>query len=219
MVSHTLTASIATITNTMTMTMTVDVETNCDIFDKEVSDGVNCLSFGSFPEVGVPMVVAGGNCSITGFDLSSDERFWTVTGDNVTALEFLDWDEDGEDELMVGSEDFSIRAFKNEEMLFDINENSKIQYLKRIHKCIFGYSLQNGAFGVYHSKKRLWRSKGKDKVTAMIGVDFDLDGHMELVLGFASGNIEARKHRNGEVIHKTTVGSGGNPISRLFYYD
>ena len=92
--------------------LNLDVENNSDIFDKEVSDGVNCLSFGTFPQIGAPLIVAGGNCSITGFDLSSDERFWTVTGDNATALEFLDWDEDGDDELVAGSEDFSIRVFK-----------------------------------------------------------------------------------------------------------
>lgn len=68
------------------------------------------------------MIVAGGNCSITGFDLVADERFWTVTGDNAAALQFLDWDEDGDEELIVGSDDFSIRVFKSEEMIFDINE-------------------------------------------------------------------------------------------------
>ena len=56
----------------------------------------------------------------------------------------------------------------------------------------------------------------KDRVVAMIGVDFDNDGQMELVTGFASGAIEARKHRTGEVIHKSTMGSS---ISELFYYD
>jgi len=66
--------------------------------------------------------VAGGNCSITGFDEVGDEKFWTVTGDQVRALEFMDWDEDGEDELLTGSDDFSIRAFKGEELIFDINE-------------------------------------------------------------------------------------------------
>lgn len=68
------------------------------------------------------MIVAGGNCSITGFDFKAEERFWTVTGDNATAIEFLDWDDDSEDELVAGSDDFSIRVFKNEEMIFDINE-------------------------------------------------------------------------------------------------
>jgi Ciliary BBSome complex subunit 2, middle region len=37
-------------------------------------------------------------------------------------LEFLDWDDDGEDEMVAGSDDFSIRVFKGEELIFDINE-------------------------------------------------------------------------------------------------
>ena len=72
------------------------------------------------------MIVAGGNCSITGFDITSDERFWTVTGDNAASIQFIDWDEDGDEELIVGSDDFSIRVFKSEEMIFDIQEQSKI---------------------------------------------------------------------------------------------
>jgi hypothetical protein len=39
---------------------------------------------------------------------------------------------------------------------------------------------------------------------------------MELILGFASGSIEARKHRTGELIYKTQMGS---TISKLFYLD
>jgi Bardet-Biedl syndrome 2 protein len=183
----------------------LDVEDNSDIFDREVPDGVNCLTFGSFPVIGSPMVVAGGNCSITGFDLNAEERFWTVTGDNARALEFLDWDEDGEVELVAGSDDFSMRVFKSEEMIFDINEQSKIAFIKRVHKNIFGYALINGTYGVYYGKKRLWRQKAKDRITAMIGVDFDLDGQLELVTGFASGLVEARKHRTGDVIHKSTM--------------
>jgi Bardet-Biedl syndrome 2 protein len=88
----------------------------------------------------------------------------------------MDWDDDGEEELVVGSDDFSIRVFKNEEMIFDIQEQSKIQYLRKINKQVFAYSLNNGAYGIYHGKKRLWRQKSKDKVTALLGVNFDLDG-------------------------------------------
>lgn len=47
-------------------------------------------------------------------------------------------------------------------------------------------------------------------------MDFDLDGQMELVAGFASGAIEVRKHRTGEVIHKSSMSAS---ISELFYYD
>ena len=128
----------------------------------------------------------------------------------------MDWDDDGHEELIVGSDDFSIRVFKGEELIHDINEQSKIQYLKKINKQIFAYSLQNGAYGVYHSKKRLWRQKSKDKVTALLGVNFDVDGQYIVVIGFQSGSIEARKHRTGEILHKTSLPSA---ISQLFYYD
>ena len=113
----------------------LDVDNNRDIFDKEVSDGVSCLAFGggrgetSSPDdesTAESLIVAGGNCSITGFDIAGDERFWTVTGDNAATLQYMDWDDDGVDELVVGSDDFSIRVFKGEEMIFDINEQSKI---------------------------------------------------------------------------------------------
>lgn len=60
---------------------------------------------------------------------------------------------------------------------------------------------------MYHGKKRLWRQKNKDKVTALLGVDFDIDGQFVVVLGFTSGNIEARKHRTGELIHKVSMTS------------
>jgi hypothetical protein len=42
----------------------------------------------------------------------------------------VDWDEDGEQELMVGSDDFAIRVFKGEELVFDINEEAKVRAIK-----------------------------------------------------------------------------------------
>ena len=50
----------------------------------------------------------------------------------------------------------------------------------------------------------------------MIGVDFDLDGQYEIVTGFSSGLVEARKHRSGEVIHKSMMETS---ISKLFFTD
>lgn len=101
--------------------------------------------------------------------------------------------------------------------MFDINEMSKIGAIKRIGgRQIFGYSLANGGYGVYHGKKRLWRQKSKDKVTAMIGVDFDMDGQYLLIIGFSSGLIEARKHRTGDLVHETRMTTS---IVQLFYHD
>jgi len=57
----------------------------------------------------------------------------------------------------VGADDFTISAYKAEELIITIQEQSKVQYLRKINKQVFAYSLVNGAYGIYHGKKRLWR--------------------------------------------------------------
>lgn len=134
-----------------------DCTNNSDVFDKEVNDGLSslCICDGSFiPDVGQPLVIIGGNCNITGFDVDGEERFWTVSGDNVQALELLDFDNDQVNELAAGSDDFAIRVFKGEEIIQDITEKAKVIQIARINSNSFGYSLSNGAYGVYVLKKK-----------------------------------------------------------------
>lgn len=45
-----------------------DLNNNADLFDYEVPDGLNCLGFGSCEGVADKLIIAGGNCSITGLD-------------------------------------------------------------------------------------------------------------------------------------------------------
>lgn len=139
--------------------MSADVENNRDVFDKEVSDGVNCIFFGRVRGILEPLVLVGGDCSITGFNLKGEEKFWTVTGDNVQALEMVNWSSDSTMDLVAGSDDFSIRVYKGEELIFDINENAKIMALSRIKQNLFGFALVNGTFGVYYTRKLLWKQK------------------------------------------------------------
>jgi len=93
-------------------------------------------------------------------------------------MSFVDWDEDRNLELVVGSDDFAIRVFKGEELIFDINEDAKIRLIKVIKNNIFGYCLENGSYGVYYSRKRLWHLKQKHKVTSLVGMDYEVDGQM-----------------------------------------
>ena len=112
-----------------------DCTNNSDIFDKEVNDGLSSLGICDntcLPDVGQPVVIVGGNCSITGFDVDGEERFWTVSGDNVGAISFFDFNGDGVDELVAGSDDFAIRIFKGEEIIEDITEKSKVAFLSKI---------------------------------------------------------------------------------------
>ena len=84
-----------------------------------------------------PLLIIGGNCSIQGFDRSAEEQFWNVTGDNVSSIAFCDIDDDGFTEMLVGSDDFVIRAFKQEEIIFEINEASKISLITPIKNSHF----------------------------------------------------------------------------------
>jgi hypothetical protein len=54
--------------------------------------------------------------------------------------------------------------------LLELAERGKIQDLISIFESTFAYSLDNGAFGVYFGKKKLWKAKNKDKVTSICTV-------------------------------------------------
>ena len=105
---------------TPTNLLAYDVERNADLFHKDVPDGVNALVIGHLgiaDEEKRPLAIVGGNCSIQGFDLEGNDPFWTVTGDNVSSLNLIDYHNNGIQRLVVGSEDFEIRIFAEDEIL------------------------------------------------------------------------------------------------------
>ncbi|TMW68821.1 hypothetical protein Poli38472_006289 [Pythium oligandrum] len=195
------------VVGTQSSLLAYNVEKNSDIFYKDVPDGVNTMLFAPAPAMKAgaapsQMVVVGGNCSIQGFNREGNELYWTVTGDNVRALALTDVTGHGRDELVVGSDDFEIRAFQHEEIMYETTETSKVLALAPIQKHMFGYALQNGTVGVYRGKNRAWRVKSKNTPTAIHSFDIDGDGEKEIVIGWNSGKFEARRITNGEVVHK-----------------
>lgn len=80
----------------------------------------------------LPLAIVGGNCSIQGFDHEGGEAFWTVTGDNVSTLTMCDVDGKGRNELLVGSDDFEIRIFQNEEVVSEVTEADRVVALAPI---------------------------------------------------------------------------------------
>lgn len=94
-----------------------------------------------------------------GFDISGEEKFWTVTGGNTVCLALNDVDDDSTQELIVGTDDFAIRYYKNENNIFEINENTKIILLQSIGTSKFIYGLENGTIGLYNKGERIWKKK------------------------------------------------------------
>uniref|UniRef100_UPI00398EC15B BBSome complex member BBS2 isoform X2 n=1 Tax=Pristiophorus japonicus TaxID=55135 RepID=UPI00398EC15B len=187
---------------TQTNLLAYDVHNNSDVFYKEVTDGANAIVLGQLGEIPSPLAIIGGNCTLQGFDLEGNDLFWTVTGDNVRSLALSDFDGDGKNELLAGSEDFDIRVFKEDEIMAEMSETETITALCHMHGSRFGYALANGTVGVYDRSTRYWRIKSKNHAMSIHAFDLNSDGVCELITGWSNGKIDARSDRTGEVIFK-----------------
>jgi Bardet-Biedl syndrome 2 protein len=62
-------------------------------------------------------------------------------------------------QLIVGSEDFDIRVFKEDNIISEQTETEAVTALTAFRGNKFGYGLANGTVGVYEKLQRLWRVK------------------------------------------------------------
>ncbi|XP_067090308.1 Bardet-Biedl syndrome 2 protein homolog [Osmerus mordax] len=184
-----------------------DVHDNADIFYREVTDGANAIVLGKLGDIKSPLAIIGGNCALQGFDYEGNDQFWTVTGDNVRSLVLCDFTGDGKNELLVGSEDFDIRVFREDELVSEMAENETVTSLCHMHGSRFGYALANGTVGVYDRTARYWRIKSKNHAMSIHAFDLNADGVVELITGWSNGKIDARSDRTGEVIFKDNFSS------------
>ena len=197
--------------------MAYDLHSNVDVFNSEVRDGVYSMILGKVEvnNQSTNVALVGGNCSILGYDPKGNDVFWTVSGDNVSAIDFF-LTEKNEKRILVGSEDYAIRIYNNEEMLFEINETAKVTGFCEMGIGKYGYSLDSGGVGVYKGTHRMWKAKAKHKVTSLVCADVNGEGVPSLVLGWSNGKVELRSERKGEEIYKKML---KQPIAKVMFTD
>uniref|UniRef100_U3IYU1 Bardet-Biedl syndrome 2 n=1 Tax=Anas platyrhynchos platyrhynchos TaxID=8840 RepID=U3IYU1_ANAPP len=110
-------------------------------------------------------------------------------------------------QLLVGSEDFDIRVFKEDEIVAEMSETETVTALSPMYGSRFGYALSNGTVGVYDKTARYWRIKSKNHAMSIHAFDLNSDGVCELITGWSNGKVDARSDRTGEVIFKDNFAS------------
>ncbi|XP_029342144.1 Bardet-Biedl syndrome 2 protein homolog [Acyrthosiphon pisum] len=171
----------------------------------QIPDGVAAIAIGKLNSMKDPAIIIGGNCSIQAFDFKGNEILWTVTGDNVRSIIVMDIDLDGSNELLVGSDDYEIREFKDDIIVNEISETSSICSLISFSIGRFAYALDNGTVGVYDKFRRVWRVKSKSSVNFLEKYDLDGDGKEELITGWSNGKVDARNSITGEVVFRDVL--------------
>ncbi|GFO26805.1 Bardet-Biedl syndrome 2 protein homolog [Plakobranchus ocellatus] len=193
------------VVGTPTNVLAYDINNNRDLFYNDCADGANALTIGKLGSIESPLAIVGGNCSIQGYNKNGEDNFWTVTGDNVQSLCLLDFTNNGQNELIVGSEDFDIRVFQEDEIISEMTETEIITSLCPITGARFGYALANGTVGVYDRSVRYWRIKSKNQAVSIHAYDLNNDGVEELITGWTNGKVDARSDTTGEVIFKDNL--------------
>jgi Bardet-Biedl syndrome 2 protein len=196
--------------------MCYDIVKNKTLFNKEINDGVYCLASGIFSNYTFPICLVGGNCSLQGFDINGDEKFWTVTGGNTLCLSLNDVDDDSYQEVIVGTDDFAIRFYKNENNIHEINENTKIVLLQSVANSKFIYGLENGTIGLYDRGERIWKRKEKGILNTVLSIDVNNDGLEEVFCGWSTGKLQMRNLETGDVMMEIDL---NREISKLLLGD
>ncbi|XP_060518353.1 Bardet-Biedl syndrome 2 protein homolog isoform X2 [Cylas formicarius] len=154
------------------------------------------------------MIVVGGNSSVRAFDHQGDEIFWVAIGDVVTSVILMDYDKDGDDELVVSSEDYKIRVFKDRRVITEQIETEVVTGLVVLPENKFAYSVSNGTIGVYERDLRTWRVKSKNFAVAIHPYDLLGQTQPQLITGWSNGKIDCRSITTGEVIFKDSFTAG-----------
>ena len=172
------------------------------------------IVIGTFGGFDSPVTIVGSSMSIIAFDFTGEEVFWTLTGANVNCLDLFDIDGDGRNELLVGSSDYAIRFFKDENNYYEKNENQDIIFIKGTKRGTYLYALENGTLGCYMDDVRKWKQNQNGVVQGVQMTVYKAEVH--LVVGWSTGKLQLLLDKDGTTVWEQQLEA---PIYSVLYGD
>ncbi|KAI6229448.1 Bardet-Biedl syndrome 2 protein-like protein [Aphelenchoides besseyi] len=182
-----------------------DVYNNKTIFHKDMPEGINVILIGVIDEFTENLVICGCGTTIWGINARGEDVYWTTLGDEVNAMAICDIDNDGHNELIVGTSGSEIKVLKNASLQREIVEGDPTVVLCTIQSGMFAFGLSNGVIGIYRKWERQWRVKTKHQICSLVVFPPQPNGTLALTCVWHNGKIDVRNIENGENFRKTTL--------------
>lgn len=186
---------------TDTNILVYQVDDNLEVFFKEISEGVRCMTIGTSDLMNPPMLFCGTRTTVRGFNEKGDELLWIVTSGVINSIVLFDFNRDNDHEILLGCGDEKIRIYKQDKFIRELNENGPVKLIVQIGS-LLAFILRNGTVGVYEEHVRLWRIKSKSCATCAVPFDLLGTGQQQIILGWENGKMDVRDSRSGDVLMK-----------------
>lgn len=186
---------------TETNILVYQVDDNIEVFFKDVSESVRCMTIGNIDISYPPLLLVGSNTTVKGYNIKGDEVLWIVISGVVNSIILFDFNRDNDQEIILGCND-KIRIYKQDKFIKELNENAPVKQIAALGAQLLAFILKNGTVGVYEEHVRLWRIKSKTCATCLASYDLLGTGTQQIILGWESGKIDIRDPRSGDVLMK-----------------
>ncbi|OHT09403.1 hypothetical protein TRFO_21618 [Tritrichomonas foetus] len=176
-----------------------DVDQNTQIFTSLISDGASALCV-----IENQTIYVGSNCSILGYDFSGQEVFWTVTGDIVSAMCEIVWD--NQKCLLAASNDQMIRLFNGEEAIQERKVHSNVSFLAALGPNKYAIAFQSGSVALIDGVQKVWDIAAPGQVVGMQMLDYAGGGKRDIAIATAEGTLAILDVTNGHIARSDDIG-------------
>lgn len=170
---------------TATSLICYDVFKNKTVFHRQMPEGIRYievnlnmnyswkhiyyfLKFGIVDDQVNPLIICACGSTIWGIDAFGSDVFWTALGDDINSLTLCDFDNDGKNELVIGTNGIEIKVLKNLALLSEFTEGDPVSAVKTLSNTGFLFALKSGTLGYYENKALHWRVKSKSHVVCFL---------------------------------------------------